>query len=125
MFTLEQIADIHHRLGSKDSLPRYLRALRDVGVARYDSFVSDGHSVYYGADGQELVGPPFHETFAVAEVADQEWFLGYLKEGGAGYVEMSRALADHGVERWSFDTEQLTITYRDKAGNELLTERVG
>lgn len=127
VFTLEQIADIHDRLGSKSSLELYLRALRDIGVARYDSFVSDGHSVYYGVDGQELVGPPFHETFAVAQAADEEWFLQYMKQveqDGADYVEMSKALAGHGVEKWSFDTEKLTITYLDKAGNVLLGEKV-
>jgi hypothetical protein len=37
---------------------------------------------------------------------------------------MSRALADHGVEKWTFDTERLTITYFDKAENVLLGEKV-
>jgi uncharacterized protein YbcV (DUF1398 family) len=127
MFTLEQITDIHDRLGSKDSLGGYLRALRDIGVETYASYVSDGHSEYYGVDGQKLVGPAFHVTFAIAETSDKEWVLQYMKqveEGGVGYVEMSEALADHGVEKWSFDTEKLTITYLDKAGNVLLCEKV-
>jgi hypothetical protein len=36
----------------------------------------------------------------------------------------SKALADNGVEKWTFDTEKLTITYLDKAGNVLLSEKV-
>jgi uncharacterized protein YbcV (DUF1398 family) len=104
-----------------------LRALREIGVETYDSYVSDGHSEYHGADGQKLVGPAFHGTFAIAEASDKEWFLQYIKQveqGGVGYIEMSRAFADHGVEKWSFDTEKLTTTYLDKAGNVLLGEKV-
>ncbi|GAA3241550.1 hypothetical protein GCM10010532_082680 [Dactylosporangium siamense] len=105
----------------------YLRALRDIGVETYDSYVTDGHSEYFGADGQRLVGPAFHETFAIAETCDKEQFLQYMQrveQGGVGYVEMSKAMADHGVEKWTFDTQRLTITYFDSAGTVLLGENV-
>ena len=127
MFTLEQITDIHDRLGNSDTLGGYLRALRDIGVESYDSYITDGHSEYFGADGQELVGPAFHETFPVADTCDRDEFLRFMQEveqGGVGYVEMSKALADNGVEKWTFDTEKLTITYLDKAGNVLLAETI-
>lgn len=127
MFTLEQISDIHDRLGNRGALGGYLRALRDIGVETYDSYITDGHSEYLGADGQKLVGPAFHETFAIAEACDKEQFLQYMQQveqGGVGYVEMSKALADNGVEKWTFDTEMLTITYLDIAGNVLLGEKV-
>src|SRR5688572_7358092 len=127
MFTLEQITDIHDRLGFGNTLGAYLRALRDIGVETYDSYITDGHSEYFGADGQKLVGPAFHETFAIAETCDKEQFLQYMQQveqGGIGYVEMSKALADNGVEKWTFDTEKMTITYLDKAGNVLLSEVV-
>lgn len=127
MFTLEQISGIHDRLGNRGALGGYLRALRDIGVEMYDSYITDGHSEYFGADGQKLVGPAFHEAFAIAETCDKEQFLQYMQQveqGGVGYVEMSKALADNGVEKWTFDTEKLTITYLDKAGNVLLDEKV-
>ena len=69
----------------------------------------------------------FHETFAISDTCDTEQFLQYMQrveEGGVGYVEMSKALAENGVEKWTFDTEKLTITYLDKAGNVLLREKV-
>lgn len=125
MFTLEQITEIHDRLGNSDTLGPYLRALRGIGVATYDSYVTDGHAEYVGLDGRELVGPPFHETFAVADTCDRERFARFMRrveEGGVGYVEMSKALADNGVEKWTFDTGELTITYLDRAGNVLLRE---
>jgi uncharacterized protein YbcV (DUF1398 family) len=127
MFTLEQITDIHDRLGSRDALGSYLRALREIGVQSYDSYITDGHSEYFGADGYALTGPAFHEAFAVAETCDREQFLRYIQQverEGAGYLEMSKALAGKGVQRWTFDTEELTITYRSKAGDVLLAEKV-
>jgi len=74
-----------------------------------------------------LVGPAFHETFAIAETCDKEQLLQYIQRverGGVGYVEMSEALADNGVEKWRFDTEKSTITYLDKSGDALLTEKI-
>jgi uncharacterized protein YbcV (DUF1398 family) len=127
MFTLDQIADIHDRLGNSDTLGGYLRALREIGVETYDSYITDGHSEYFGADGQKLVGPAFHEKFAIADTCDKDQFLQFMQQveqGGVGYVEMSKALADNGVEKWTFDTEKSTITYLDKAGNVLLGEKV-
>src|SRR4051812_29108048 len=100
MFTLEQITDIHDRLGNKGTLGDYLRALQDIGVENYDSYIADGHSEYFGADGQKLVGPAFHETFAIAAACDKEQFLQYMQQveqGDVGYVEMSKALAYNGV----------------------------
>ena len=128
MFTLDQITDIHERLGNKDTLGDYLRALRDIGVETYDSHVSDGHCEYFGADGQKLAGPAFHERLVIAATCDKVLFLQYLQQveqGGVDYLEMSRSLADNGVEKWVFDTRKLTITYLDKAGNVLLREEVG
>jgi uncharacterized protein YbcV (DUF1398 family) len=128
VFTLEQIADIHDRLGAKQTLADYLRALRYIGVRTYDSYLTDGHSEYFGADGQTLIGPAFHDVFVVARTCEREQFLEYMRrvdQGGVGYEEMSKTLAEYGVEKWTFDTDALTITYRDRAGVVLLTEGVG
>jgi uncharacterized protein YbcV (DUF1398 family) len=48
-----------------------------------------------------------------------------VEQGGVGYVEMSKALADNGIERWTFDTAELTLTYLDRAGTVVLRETVG
>ncbi len=66
MFTLDQINDIHERLGKQATLPQYLQALKSIGVAKYDSFITDGHSEYYGVDDQKVVSPPVHEKFTIA-----------------------------------------------------------
>jgi hypothetical protein len=58
MFTIEQINDLHARLGSARTLPEYVRALKVLGVERYDSYLADGHSEYFGQGGQRVVSPP-------------------------------------------------------------------
>ncbi len=44
MFTLEQINDLHARLGKAETLIEYVRALNASGVEKYDSYLTDGHS---------------------------------------------------------------------------------
>jgi hypothetical protein len=44
MFTIEQIDELHARLGSAKTLAEYVRVLRAIGVERYDSYVADGQA---------------------------------------------------------------------------------
>jgi uncharacterized protein YbcV (DUF1398 family) len=44
------------------------------------------------------------------------------EEGKSSYEEMSQGLAESGVEKWTFDTRAMTMTYYDKSGTALLTE---
>jgi uncharacterized protein YbcV (DUF1398 family) len=128
VFTLAQIDDLHARLGSADSLADYLRGLAAVGVVRFDSFLIDGHSEFFSADGQCVVSPAHHEVLAVAETSDRDSFLEHLRRHSAGetsYVQMSKGLADCGVEKWVADTAALTMTYLDRSGAALLVEQVG
>jgi uncharacterized protein YbcV (DUF1398 family) len=126
MFTLEQINDLHDRLGRAETLAEYLRGLRAIGVVCFDSYLADGHSEFFGG-GHSVVSPPAHHQLAVAETGDREEFLRHLKlheQGKTSYVEMSEGLARSGIEKWTMDTGKLTVTYYDKAGNEMLAERI-
>ena len=128
MFTREQIDDIHERLGSQRTLVQYLRALNAIGVERSDSFIADGHSEHIGTGGERVVTPPAHEVLVIAGTSSRDGLIEHLgrhSQGKTSYLEMSKGLARSGVQKWSFDTSALTITYYDKAGNELLTEAVG
>jgi hypothetical protein len=52
MFTIEQINDLHARLGSAKTLPEYVLALKALGIERYDSYLADSHSGYFGEGGR-------------------------------------------------------------------------
>jgi uncharacterized protein YbcV (DUF1398 family) len=92
MFTIEQINELHARLGSARTLPEYVRAL---GVEHYDSYLADGHSEYFGQGGHTVVSPEVHEVLPVAETGQRETFLQHLRRHElrqTTYLEMSRGL---------------------------------
>lgn len=127
MFTLEQINAVHERLGEQANLPQYLQALKAIGVYKYDSFIMDGHSEYYGNHGQKLVSPPVHEHIAIAQTTNRESFLNQLNlhsEGITNYLELSKGLANSGIEKWTFDTHKMTLAYYDIDGREMLVEEI-
>ena len=127
MFTIEQIDDLHARLGSAKTLPEYVQALKALGVKRYDSYLADGHSEYFGQGDHKVVSPPVHEVLPVAETSQREMFLQHLsrhEQRQTNYLEMSRGLAQSGIEKWTVDTGRMTMTFYDKAGNEMLVEQI-
>ncbi len=127
MFTIDQINDVHARLGSAKRFPEYVRALRALGVELSDSFLADGHSEYFGQGGHRIVSPPVHEVLPVAETGQREAFLQHLgrhERRETTYLEMSRGLAQSGIEKWTVDTGRMTMTFYDKAGREMLVEHI-
>jgi uncharacterized protein YbcV (DUF1398 family) len=127
MFTIEQINDLHDRLGTMETFSQYVRALKSTGVERYDSYLVDGHSEYFGTDGYTVKSPPVHEKLTVAETSNREAFLRHLNlhdQHKTSYLEMSKGLAESGVEKWTVDTNRMTMTFYDKAGNEMLVEAI-
>jgi uncharacterized protein YbcV (DUF1398 family) len=128
MFTIEEINDLHARLGSARTLPEYVRALKALGVERYDSYLTDGHSEYFGQGGHRVVSPPVHEVLPVAETGQGETFLKHLRQHErreTTYLEMSRGLAQSGIEKWTVLTGRMTMTFYDMAGTEMLVEQIG
>jgi uncharacterized protein YbcV (DUF1398 family) len=127
MFTIEQINDLHDRLGSAKTYPEYVRALKATGVERCDSYLADGHSEYFGQGRHRIVSPPVHEVLPVAETGQRETFLEHLgrhERRETTYLEMSRGLAQSGIEKWTIDTARMTMTFYDKAGKEMLVEQI-
>ena len=127
MFTLDQIEDLHARLGSAKTLAEYVRALKVLGVERYDSYLADGHSEYFGQGGDRVVSPPVHEVFPIAESGQKEAFLEHLdrhERRETSYLEMSRGLAQSGIEKLTVNTDRMTMTFYDKVGTEMLVEQI-
>jgi uncharacterized protein YbcV (DUF1398 family) len=125
MFTIEQINDLHSRLGKAKTLFEYLCALKAIGVEKYDSYLADGHSEYFGKHGHKVISPPAHDKLSIAENSDRENFLRHLKlheQGKTTYIEMSKGLAESGIEKWTVDASKTTMAFYGRAGNEMLVE---
>jgi uncharacterized protein YbcV (DUF1398 family) len=127
VFTIEEIDELHRRFGQADTLPDYVHALAELGVVRYDSFVADGHSEYVGLDTRTVSSSPAHKTLSVVGTSDCDAFLGHLRRherGETSYTDMSKGLAESGIERWTVDTHAMTMTFYDTAGTALLVEQI-
>jgi len=127
MFTIEQINEMHEELGSMNTFLRYVQALHSLGVEKYNSYITDGHSEYFGLNDYSIESKPVHEKLIIADTSDKEAFLRHLYLHGqrkTNYMEMSRGLAESGVEKWVVDTLAATISYCDKNGNVLLMEKI-
>jgi uncharacterized protein YbcV (DUF1398 family) len=46
------------------------------------------------------------------------------EQGETSYLEMSKGLADSGIERWTVDTHAMTMTFYDRSGDVLLVEKI-
>lgn len=117
MFTLDQINGIHERLGKQAALSEYLQARKAIGVNKCDSFITDGHSEYFGKANEKVVSSPVHKGLTIAGTSNKESLLKHLSlhnQGKTDYLEMSMGLAGSGIEKWSFDTGKMTITYFDR-----------
>ncbi len=126
MFTIEQINGLHTRFGRAETLGEYVMALNAIGVERYDSYLTDGHTEFFGGNHQ-VNSPPAHDYLPIASRSDKEKFFQHLslsEQGKSTYLKMSKGLAESGIEKWTVDTGKSTMTFYDYAGNEMLVESI-
>jgi len=126
-FTIDEINEIHDRLGKQETLPQYVQELNALGIEYAVSYVTDGHTEFIGKDGHRIKSPAAHQLLPITKTSNKYNFLRHLnlhREGKTSYVEMSRGLAESGTEKWVIDTNKLTMTFYDKDGDSLLVDKI-
>lgn len=127
MFTVEQIKAAHSKVKSGADFPAYIQDIKKLGVTFYETFVTDGHTNYYGANDYKTTSAAKYEALTVAETTNKEQFKVDLKEhqqGKTDYLTFIRMCARFGIEKWAVSMDKMTCTYFDKAGNEILVEQI-
>jgi len=127
MFTLSQIHQASDKVKSGADFPQFIQDLKSIGVTRYDSFVSNGKTVYYGADSFTLVDKEKYPVMKIALVSSAEKLKQAIlihQQGQTDYPTFCRQAADAGVEKWTTDTVGMTVSYFDKHGNKLNSEPI-
>jgi uncharacterized protein YbcV (DUF1398 family) len=127
MFQLKEIKEAHSKVKSGADFPAYIQALKKLGIKKYDTYVQDGHTVYYGDNEYELSAAPSYASIDVAFISNSEKFKAYLKshqQGETDYPAFCRHSAITGVEKWTVDTVQMTCTYYDKNNQSMLEEQI-
>lgn len=127
MFTLEQIKAAHSKVKSGADFPSYIQELIGLGLTQYTQFVSDGHTIYSGANDYSIQSDAKYPAFTISNKADIEKLKTDLKihqQGGTTYLTFCEQAAAAGVETWTSDMGKMTCTYYDKNGGEMLTETI-
>jgi uncharacterized protein YbcV (DUF1398 family) len=127
MFTLEQIKSAHSKVKSGADFPAYIQDLKKMGVSFYETYVSDGHTDYFGSNQYKLSWPAKYDRLPIAESANIFSFKMELKEhqnGKTDYQTFIEMCAKYGVEKWTVSIDKMTCTYYDKARNEILIEEI-
>ena len=127
MFTLSQIKEAHSKVKSGADFPNYIKELIELGVTAYETFVSDGHTLFEGREQYKIVSESKYEGLIISDLANVEQFKSDLKShqlGKTDYMTFCNDCAKSGVEKWVVSMQNLTCTYFDKRGNELLQESI-
>jgi uncharacterized protein YbcV (DUF1398 family) len=127
MFTIDQIGAVHAKVKSGADFPGYVRDLIRLGVVRYETYVTDGHTLYLGEDALTLSSPAKYTPLQISSVADKYTFKEKLKahqEGKSDYLTFCSETASCGVKKWIVRMDTFTCTYYDSLDNALLVEQI-
>jgi uncharacterized protein YbcV (DUF1398 family) len=127
MFTIDQIKAAHSKVKSGADFPAYIREIKQLGVTSYETFVSDGHTDYSGANNYKATAPAKYSELTIAETPKATQFKVDLKEhqqGKTDFLTFITMCATFGVEKWAVCMDKMTCTYYDRAGNEILVEKI-
>lgn len=127
MFELKEIKEAHSKVKSGADFPNYIQDLIKLGVMKYDCYVNDGHSIYFGDNDFKIKSKPKYAPLTVANISDKERFKHYLKNhqrGQTDYLTFCSDCAETGVEKWTVDMNKMTCTYYDKGNNKMLEEQI-
>lgn len=127
MLLLDKINAAEKKVKSGADFPAYIQDLIALGISGYQSFVSDGHVEYFTEDGTQLQSAPKYGLLPVAASSKNSLFKQQLtnhQQGRSDYPTFCRQAAETGVEKWVVDIKEMTCTYFDKVGSEILRETI-
>lgn len=127
MFTIEQIKEAHAKVQTGEDFPNYIQDLIILGVKGYDTSVNNGNVEYYGVNNYRVSSDEKYPEIKVATVANKERFIEFLvmhQDGQTDYLTFCNHAAQCGIAKWRVDIIEMTCTYYDKSGNEILIEKI-
>ncbi len=72
MFTIEQIKTAHSKVKSGADFPAYIKEIKKLGVIYYDTFVSVGHTDFFGVSDFKISSTAKYSTLSIAETSKQK-----------------------------------------------------
>ena len=127
MFTINQIKEAHSKVKSGADFPNYIYDIKNLGVEKYETYVADGHSVYYNKINLKISSEPKYDVLKIENTSNETQFSNDLKthqQGKTNYLTFCNDCAKSGIEKWIVDISKMTCTYFDIKGNEILVETI-
>ena len=127
IFELNEIKKSHLNVKSGADFPNYVQDLIKLGVRKYDTYVSDGHCVFFGNNDYRVRSEPKYDKLNIANISDKERFNHHLRShqrGQTDYPTFCNRCAETGIEKWTVDMSKMTCTYYDKMNNKMLEEKI-
>jgi len=128
MFTIENIRAAESKIKTGADFPQFIKEIKELGVKRNDVYVSNGLSIYFDyEDNAQQVSPDEYPALIINEESSAgklEHALKVHQQGETDYITFCKQAADAGVEKWVTDLEEMTCTYLNTEGNELVKENI-
>ena len=127
LFTLEQIQSAHAKTKTGADFPDYIKEIKELGVIAFETWVIDGHTEYFGKENFVIKSQPEYENLEIYDKSDKVKFGHYLKihqQGETDYFAFCKHCAETGIEKWIMSLQNMTCTYFDKSGKEILAEKI-
>lgn len=127
MFTVAAIEQAHDKVKSGADFPKYIQEIKAMGVLSFETWVKDSHTEYFGANGFQTSSAAQYEDLSISATTDKDKFTGQLKnhqQGGTDYYTFCKDCAETGIEKWIVDLNQMTCTYFDQTGHQILVEQI-
>ena len=89
--------------------------------------VRDGTVIYSGVDNFQISTTTVIGPLVIVSVLDIETFKSDLKnhqQGNTDYHTFCEDCAKSGIEKWIINLSNMTCTYYDSLGNEILVEKI-
>lgn len=125
MFTLEDIKQAHSQVKSGADFPKYIQAMKELGVLSYEVSLRNGQVTYSGVDNFQITTITSIDPLLINPLLDIDTFRFDLKNhqnGNTDYLTFCQDCAKSGIEKWIMDLCNMTCTYYDASENETLVE---
>lgn len=127
MFDVKEVKAAHAKVKTDADFPKYIQELIKLGVKKYNTYVKDGHTEFFGENDYQTQSEPKYAKQAIANISDKERFKHFLKShqrGQTDYPTFCNNAAATGVEKWTVDMNEMTCTYYNKLKSKMLEEKI-
>lgn len=127
MFTIEQINAAHSKVRSGADFPNYIKEMKALGVTHYETYVSDGHTIYFGDKNYIIHSPAKYDLIEIQPVVKESEFKKGLLEHQKGltdYPTFIQMCSMCGIIHWKVDISKMTCTYFADAEAIILEENI-